>query len=362
MIFYFLALATLFLVIVTLLPFSRHEAWWIRGLDFPRLQFAIFAMLLLLSALLLLDLSCPESLGILTLVLFCLVYQAWWILPYTRLYPVEVCGVRKADNHSFISIMTANVLTPNRNAARLLELIRCNDPDVIVTLESDRWWQEQLDCLEGQYPYTVKCPLDNLYGMHVYSRYTLSESCIKYLVEPDVPSIHALVSLPCGTRIRAHFLHPAPPSPTENSESSERDAELLMVAKSVAQDDQPVIVTGDLNDVAWSETTRLFRKVSGLLDPRVGRGMYNTFHAGYPLLRWPLDHIFHSRHFTLARITRLPGFGSDHFALFTTLIYSESNHNPKTGLDSDKHDCEYVQSKLESQEVDASQVPAPTHK
>lgn len=37
-------------------------------------------------------------------------------------------------------------------------------------------------------------------------------------------------------------------------------------------------------------------------------------------LRFPLDHIFHSDHFTLSSICRLASFGSDHFPLLTELV------------------------------------------
>jgi endonuclease/exonuclease/phosphatase (EEP) superfamily protein YafD len=154
-------------------------------------------------------------------------------------------------------------------------------------------------------------------------------------------------------------LHPAPPSPTENEESSERDAELIIVAKSVAETNAPIIVTGDLNDVAWSETTRLFRKVSGLLDPRVGRGMFNTFHAKYWVIRFPLDHLFHSDHFTLFRIFRLSGFGSDHFALFTELVFEPGRDIQQNGLDADAVDLSRARAKADDQCVGKSDVPQP---
>src|SRR5690606_90814 len=89
-------------------------------------------------------------------------------------------------------------------------------------------------------------------------------------------------------------------------------------------DKMPVVVVGDLNDVAWSPTTRHFQSQSGMLDPRKGRGMYNTFHAQVPLLRFPLDHIFHSSHFRLAEIRVLPYIGSDHFPIFVNLSLEDT--------------------------------------
>lgn len=350
---------TALIVLVTLLPLSRHPHWIVRGMDFPRLQITIISAALLSTDFIFLDIQSAITWVLIAATILCLIWQLWWILPYTLLWRHEVKTANETSPQKQLSILTSNVLTPNRNADALIELVRKYKPDVLVTLESDLWWEDKLSVLEADMPYSVKCPLDNLYGMHVFSKLPLEEQEISYLVEKDVPSIHAFLVLHTGDKIRVHFVHPAPPSPTENSESSKRDAELVIVARSVAESDQPVIVTGDLNDVAWSATTRLFRKISGLLDPRVGRGMYNTFHVEYPFLRWPLDHLFHSQHFTLRSIQRLPSIGSDHFALLTSLLFSPVRDTHQEGLNHDATDRERSKEIAEEQDVNKNDVPRP---
>lgn len=346
----------LFMLALIVLPYLKHQGWWIRMFDFPRLQSFTFGCILLVIELLVLDFSRAESWGIisLTIVFFCV--QGWWILPFSPLKKVEVEMLEGAEGASVerqgrISVLNANVLTPNRNAQALLELIARYQPDVVITLESDQWWQQQLDAIEVNYPYSLKCPLDNLYGMHVYSKIKFSQSKLTYLIEEGVPSMHFILPMSEQTNVRLHVLHPAPPSPTENETSQERDAELIQVAKYCREQQQrhdlPVIVAGDLNDVAWSRSTRLFRKISGLLDPRVGRGMFNTFHAKYWPVRWPLDHFFISAHFKLLRMERLPTIGSDHFPIFIELAFQPNASEEQQGLVADADDRAWAEEKLD---------------
>ena len=173
--------------------------------------------------------------------------------------------------------------------------------------------------IEKDYLYRVPVPLDNLYGMHLYSRLELKDIEVKFILSDEIPSIHTMVILPSGQPVQLYCLHPKPPSPTEAKDSTLRDAELLIVGDQIKDLDESCIVMGDLNDVAWSRTTRLFQRISGLLDPRVGRHFVNTFHADYPLLRWSLDHIFHSTDFALVKMQRLPHIGSDHFPVYVVL-------------------------------------------
>ena len=239
--------------------------------------------------------------------------------PYVGYNKPQVKRTKNKDEGANISLLVANVLTPNRHADKLIELVTRYQPDLFLTLESDQWWEKQMEKLEKKYKFTVKKPLDNLYGMHLYSKLELIDPKIDFTVQNDIPSFHTKVKLKNENIIKLHCLHPRPPSPSESDTSLYRDAELLILGKELENNNENVMVAGDLNDVAWSRTSWLFRKVSGLLDPRIGRGFYNTFNAKYPFLRFPLDHVFHSDDFTLNKIKRLPYFGSDHFPLFISL-------------------------------------------
>ncbi len=87
--------------------------------------------------------------------------------------------------------------------------------------------------------------------------------------------------------------------------------------------------------------------------------MFNTFHAEYPFLRWPLDHVFHSRHFKLISMRRLPPIGSDHFPLLTELAYAPARKMQPDGLDADADDRDRGQSIMAEEGVRAEQVPQP---
>ena len=346
-------------VLVTLLPILRQTAWWIRAGDFPRLQIVVGLVLSLAAEL---ALSEPPSLWADSFVVSlaaALLYQISRIWPYTPLHRRQVANASRPadDNDHHLSMMVANVLMYNRDASRLLGHIGHYQPDVVLAVETDDWWLSQLQRIETDYPYTCHAPLPNTYGMLVFSRLPLRQPQIRYILDPEVPSFHGCVVLPSGVTVNMHFLHPKPPAPQEAKSSARRDAELLVVGKIIQHHEGPTIVAGDLNDVAWSHTSELFRRLSRLLDPRIGRGLLSTFHADHKLLRWPLDHVFHSAHFRLQDLQRLTHIGSDHFPIYIRLSYEPSGWQDQEreleAADADDH--EEAEEKIEEGVADVAE-------
>jgi endonuclease/exonuclease/phosphatase (EEP) superfamily protein YafD len=340
-------------IVATLLPLIDSGRNWIRVWDYPRLQLAILLAVMAVVQAVLLPGS-AASRGLLLATVACLVWQLWQIHLYTPAARVQVLPARDADPAHTIGVLIANVLQTNRNAPALLQRIADCDPDIILALETDAWWDAQLSPLAERYAFVVREPLDNLYGMIVYSRLQLEDAKVLYRVEEDIPSISARVRLRSGDVIDLHCLHPEPPQIDQDVD--ERDAELLIVGKEAAASARPVIVCGDLNDVAWSRSTRLFQRISGLLDPRVGRGLYATFHADHWFLRWPLDHLFHDASFTLRRLQVLDSIGSDHFPIFVQLVHMPAAATEQEAPAADEDDRREAAEKIEDGVEKATQT------
>ncbi|CAN5295430.1 endonuclease/exonuclease/phosphatase family protein [soil metagenome] len=308
-------------IFLTVNPFIRSANWFFRVGDFPRLQ----VLILLITAFILLVFAFDSQnlfdsvfgVGL----IISIIYQTQAILPFTFLHRKEVQSAKVPDlDDTNFSLLIFNVLMENRQFESVFNLIESYNPDVILLAEPNAWWAEKLAPLKEKYPHNEACLLENRYGMMLFSRLPLHETEIQFLIQEDIPSIHTLIELPSGDKIALHGVHPRPPAPEEGGRSTERDGELLLVGKAVCESNLPCIIAGDLNDAAWSRTTKLFKRVSGLLDPRVGRGFYNSFHADYPFFRVPLDHIFNSHHFRLIHLERIKSScGSDHFPVFVKL-------------------------------------------
>lgn len=346
-----------FISVLTFGSLIHRNEWWIRGLDFPRLQLLSCGVVVLLPLLLLDGHWDNWRYGCTVLLLLAVLYQFRMIVPYTFLWPKQVQRI-KADAEKperQLSLLVSNVLMSNRQYSRLLQQISVYRPDVVLTLESDSQWQQALTEIEADYPYRVAVPLDNFYGMHLYSKLELQDADVRFLLSDDIPSIHTTVLLRSGEKVKLHCLHPEPPSPTEAYESTLRDAELLMVGNDIKERDESCVVIGDLNDVAWSRTTSLFQRISGLLDPRIGRYFLNTFHVKYPLLRWSLDHVFHTNDFGLVRMKRLPDMGSDHFPVFTCLQLCRKLEQQQQSPQSTAEDEEMAEQKIQQGMAEAAQ-------
>lgn len=303
------------LIIVSVLPFVNHQHWMFRVWEFGRIQLTVLQLLTLgLGLFFMVD---KDSLfwGTVLVHVALIVYNAVILVPYTSAFKKK--AIEDIPKHSqTISIISVNVYQFNDRYQELINLVREVKPDILMTMESNQAWDDALTEIETDYPNFKKVPLENTYGIHFYTKLSTKHIKVNYFVADDLPSIEASVVTEDNTTFTFFGVHPPPPSPTEEDNSKERDGELLSVGKKVKEMKGPVIVVGDFNNVAWAKSSILFRKTSGLIDPRIGRGFVSTFHAKYKLLRFPIDLFFHSTDIFIEDFRTLRPVGSDHLPLF----------------------------------------------
>jgi len=311
---YALYALSLFLILAFVLIFFHHRFWWVKIVNAMLLQLVVASLLTIIGMLLFLD---PTPVLITTILILAglAIYRIPALFPYTPLAKKEVEDAHQSD--LLIKCMTANVRMSNSDYKRLVQSVEQEKPDILLLTEVNQEWLNEIKAIDPIYPHTIKVPLENTYGIALYSKWPFREQEVNYLEEEDVPSIHAIIEGPKEQAFHFIGLHPKPPAPWNIA--SKKDIELLKAASRVNRNLLPSIVSGDLNDVAWSRVTMQFKAVSGMLDPRAGRGFFSTYNVFVPLFRMPIDHFFVSDHFSLKNMERMKAIGSDHFPVKITL-------------------------------------------
>ena len=322
-----LLLAALGLLTMTLLPIAGSDAWWVRYPVYPALQIA--AAMGAVALLLLFWRGWLDWIAIAALIAGIAV-QASRLLPYVAplvtAWPAPTVPGGTCAPGDRLRVLEVNVQRTNRHDHTLLEMVRALDPDVAWFQEVNGWWESELSGLQATMPYGESQVRENYFGVHLYSKLTLSDSSVQELTKSNNPSVFTTVTLPSGRAVRLYAIHPRPPQVGQST--AERDAQLMATALAAHDDQMPHLMLGDLNSVPWASEIARLTAIGRVEDPRIGRGLFITWNAKRIVAKWPLDHILPGLGIALADLRVMPAFGSDHRPLLADLCVTGSGGTP----------------------------------
>ena len=335
-------------VVASFLPLIRYNSWWIRYTDFPRLQLLVVLVVLLAAYLLLRGRMGRLGWAVTVVAGLAIGSHVRTLYPYSAMGAHAAASVAECPAADAFKVMVANVQKSNQSADAFLRLVSEADPDILLVLETDRWWDTHLQPLGARFAdKTQFIPPDDLaFGMHLFSKTRLRSADFRFFFGADTPTVFAEVELG-GRTIQFIGLHPHPPL-AWSQPTTLRDASLLEVALAARSSPAPTVIAGDFNAVPWESVTRRAVRIGGFLDPRVGRGFYSTFKANGVLVSWPLDQILFERAFALVDFDVLPAFGSDHLPVTATLCNAADPASMPAAADVNPADLHKAQISIEA--------------
>ncbi|MDD9900546.1 MAG: endonuclease/exonuclease/phosphatase family protein [Alphaproteobacteria bacterium] len=205
-----------------------------------------------------------------------------------------------------ISVLTANVLTRNRNHHAVLSMVQEHDPDIFVAIETNETWHKKLAPLHTLYPYRLLHPRPDNFGMAIYAK----EPFAKELMTTEISHLPLIkLSFKTFTLLAAH-----PLPPVSQKYAASLNAYMHAIRQHTQNERKPLIVAGDLNTTLWSDNIRPLLE-TGLQPTNIWGWTWPTF---MPLLALQIDHIF-VKDMAVHSFDRLDRIGSDHFPILVTL-------------------------------------------
>lgn len=319
-----ISVLTVIIALVTLLSIFRNtDNRFLKMFDFPRIQLFIVSLISFFLFTVLTKRWRWYDYALLVGLIGGLIINGNYLINYTPLVRTAVPTATEIRSGEVpFSLMLINVKMENRESQPLIDLVNEKQPDLLLAMEVDSWWDNELSPIEQNYPYAREVINEVAYGMVLYSKLPLDNVTVNYLQNENVPSIETTVEIAPDKLITLHAVHPVPPTYFKKmpDNAGQKEVEMLKIGKKVEQRTHPTVVAGDINDLVWSYTDDLTGTENLLHDVRVGRGFYNSFNAHNWFMRWPLDHVFVTKEVKLKKIEQLEKVGSDHFPVYVELV------------------------------------------
>jgi endonuclease/exonuclease/phosphatase (EEP) superfamily protein YafD len=180
-----------FIFLLNILSWIKNQHWVFRTPEFGKVQLLIFAIVLFILGSISMDWSNPYFVVAQLILVGLIIHDLIIILPYLPKKSVKVSDSNMYHASSPITILSVNVYQFNKEYDKFLQLVEKHDPHIVLTMESNKDWEQAMQPLEEKYKFHRKIALENTYGMHFYSRIKVLESKTNYFVADDIPSIEA---------------------------------------------------------------------------------------------------------------------------------------------------------------------------
>ncbi len=232
----------------------------------------------------------------------------------------------RAGDLTTLRLLLSNVNYRNENFSALLELIRAEQPDILIAQEATAKWCRALQVLVVDYPHHVIVPRGRGAGIALLSRVPVLQAEVVFVGRHQRPGI--LLKMNNGGR-EFTLLTMHTHAPLRRLHFGHRNA-LLSATVSLLRREQsprPLVVIGDLNISPWSPHFKELLRATGLREARTsGFGLLPTWPVWLrlPWLMIPIDHCLVSSGIEVVGMWTGRNVGSDHLPIIVDLAMADA--------------------------------------